>query len=310
MERRLCRLAAAALAAAAICAAGPAFGAQSARVIFDGVLLGAVSQKGWIDAETLQEVPVADAKGNKGAHPDRIWGGHDARAFSQSAEIGECVITAPDGDHGDKKPIPGLITVGAQAPGGKGYGIGSAILVTDAPGVVRPRAFKPLPAGNAVYEGVVSKWLAGKGLKVSKPRIVQLFRGDLDGDGTDEVLVTAASPDFSRCDWSADKPLSPDGTSAYEEKKGAYCVTLLRAVAGNSVKEIVLSEWIGRNDANPASEKWSPPFLMKFYQAADLDGDGAMELITGWRSYEGIGYQVWNYRRGKAGVAVESSFTP
>ena len=64
MERRLCRLAAAALAAAAICAAGPAFGAQSARVIFDGVLLGAVSQKGWIDAETLQEIGTLTGHSN------------------------------------------------------------------------------------------------------------------------------------------------------------------------------------------------------------------------------------------------------
>lgn len=151
---------------------------------------------------------------------------------------------------------------------------------------------RPLLAGGAPqaprrvrpglgYEAETRRFLETHGVNVARARVTRVLRVDLDGDGTDEVLVEATNGDI-----------------AYSASKGAYSLVLLRAVRGGRVVETALEMLPNR-----------PGGVMHLAQVravADLDGDGRMEVLTTISGIDTLGARLWGYRKGRATMLAEN----
>ena len=132
-----------------------------------------------------------------------------------------------------------------------------------------PRKAAIIPSDNKTYRAVVADFLKTKGIRNPVVSIKQIYRIDLEGDGTDEVLISAAH--------------YPKGM--YEtQSTGDYSFTLLRKVAGKQATNHLLEGefFPGRVPKN----HW-PPNVYEFSGVADLNGDGVMEIIVSSQYYEG-----------------------
>ena len=97
---------------------------------------------------------------------------------------------------------------------------------------------------------------------------------DLEGDGTDEVLIQAEH--------------MPEETFIVM-KKGTYSFILLRRLRQGMVESILLEWGFYKKDGNFED---GCPDAYRLHALADLNGDGVMEILTGYRYYEGEGYTV------------------
>jgi hypothetical protein len=126
-------------------------------------------------------------------------------------------------------------------------------------------------ADDGSYAGFARELLASRGMDVPNPDIKQLHRTDLEGDGTNEVLVVA-------------EDVSP-GLFAEE---GDYSIIFMRKVVQGEVQTAVLGESLILEPDD---------FLLSFSlgTVADLSGDGKMEIVVDSAYYEGLGVEVWEY---------------
>jgi hypothetical protein len=131
-----------------------------------------------------------------------------------------------------------------------------------------PRAPEELDRGSDTYRRAASDALRTVGIKDPKPDLRQLLRVDLDGDGSDEVLITAERID--RSDQSV--------------AKGEYTAVILRRLVDGQVRSEVLEHFAvaDRDDAET-------PYLLEHHVAAigDLNGDGTLEVVLASDYYEG-----------------------
>lgn len=136
-----------------------------------------------------------------------------------------------------------------------------------------PRVPRLANPDQEIYKEAVAELLKKKGLKNPKIKITQVIRIDLDGDGVEEVLITA--------DTYADK------LYRHLQKKGSYSLVLLRKVIHGKVENLVIEE-----DYFPANLGGGVP--MRFWVGAvlDVDGDGVMEIVLHAMYYEGGGTSV------------------
>ena len=136
-----------------------------------------------------------------------------------------------------------------------------------------PRVPRPANPDQEIYKEVVADFLKKKGMKNPKVKITQVILIDLDGDGVEEVLVTADTY----------------GKKLYRhlQKNGSYSLVLLRKVIHGKVENLVIEE-----DYFPSNLGWGVP--MRFWVGAvlDVDGDGVMEIVLHAMYYEGGGTSV------------------
>lgn len=128
-----------------------------------------------------------------------------------------------------------------------------------------------------VYVEEVSRFLSSRGLDVPEPNLAQVLVVDLDGDGTDEVIIVAEE--------IAQAP-------ALFASPGDYAVTLLRSVVDEEVETSVIDEWV-LAEVDPDEV----PFIVssRVMAVADLNGDGTAEVALASAYYEGSGIQVYDY---------------
>ena len=156
----------------------------------------------------------------------------------------------------------------------KGLGIGAGINWNPL-----PRTAKAVNLQDKTYLRVVADILRGKGLPKSKAVIEQAVKIDLDGDGTDEVLLTASAYGGK---------ISPEG------KAGNYSFVLLRKVVAGKVKNIFLAEEYVKK-----SVQFGVPTRFEVSGIADLNGDGKMEIVVFGEYYEGSGSSVYEIKGDK-----------
>ncbi|MEP7037653.1 MAG: hypothetical protein ABI891_04870, partial [Acidobacteriota bacterium] len=105
------------------------------------------------------------------------------------------------------------------------------------------------------------------GIITKNIKITQAFRVDLEGDGREEVLLTATS-------------YVKNITSHAE--KGDYSLIVLRKLVGKTVKNIILTgEFVTKRITFGAPGKYELSAI------ADLNGDGRMEIVVYGKYYEG-----------------------
>ena len=296
------------LNAAPASAADPA---DSPRFGFDGFLLGAFIDGQWVTHNDLQE--------NERYRNFRIWGGEECRVYRFGGPEGEGVATADPRDHqddhpGEKYTGPDTHTMPAQTPSGN-LGPGDARLTVIGGHDAMPRKAQVLPPDNPTYKKIVADHLASRGLSGAEAKIVQLVRVDLDGDGTDEVLIAAQNvvyPDdgaqaelFS---FAPDEPLvrlrdlnDPNGVpAATEVLDNSSSLILLRKVEGGAAQNVPLAEFIAKKGAA------APPRTHKIAAAADLNGDGVMEVILAEAASGSLRYRVYEVKGATARPVLEN----
>lgn len=149
----------------------------------------------------------------------------------------------------------------------------------------RPKPTTVLDPASPVYREAAGATLAEWGVDDQDADVVQALRADVDGDGTDEVVVVA--------ERIADR----DGLYA---RPGDYSFVLLRRVVNEAVVTGVMAHSL------PDPTPGATPFIYSHRVAAiaDLNGDGRMELVLELRQYEGVGVAVHELRRDGSTPAV------
>ena len=142
-----------------------------------------------------------------------------------------------------------------------------------------PRVPKPIDASNATYKTVVTNFLRKKGFARPVVRIKEAFRIDLEGDGVEEVVLSATN--------------YKNGLSSKAEP-GDYSFVIVRKAVGPVITDHLLQgEFIlKRVDFGAPSEH-------HISAIADLNGDGKMEIVLNGVYYEGDFAGAWEMIKGR-----------
>lgn len=126
-----------------------------------------------------------------------------------------------------------------------------------------PRSADVLDPGAAVYQQATADMAGSLGIDGGDPDVKQVVRADLDGDGTDEVLVAAERPG--------------DGSTLLAND---VAILFVRRVDGSAERaDLVIGMYPGLEEA-PGSDAY------RISAIADLNGDGVMEVVVRSFAYE------------------------
>lgn len=141
---------------------------------------------------------------------------------------------------------------------------------------VRPHEVEMLGLDLPAYIDATTELLAARGVVVPLINVEQVIRTDLEGDGTDEVIVAASTID-------------PSDVLATEV--GDYSLVYLRKVVQGEVQTAILVDEI-------VTSLDQLPFGAVRYRVsavADLNGDGKMEIVLSSEVWEGASVEAWEY---------------
>lgn len=142
------------------------------------------------------------------------------------------------------------------------------IAVSDSVPEPRPRRVEPGDVQAPGYREAAAELLADRGINDPEPAIVQATRVDLEGDGSVEVVVVAER--------------LADPLRLFAQVGDYSLVFVYRNGDAGPSTEVVL-------ESIPQDQPGVVPFIMshRLSAAADLNGDGLMELAVSLRYYEG-----------------------
>lgn len=151
---------------------------------------------------------------------------------------------------------------------------------------VLPRPAVRLSAAAASgYAAAVRQILLQHGIRNPVARVTGAVRVDLDGDGTDEVIVSA---------------YRETGNGSFSVGAGDYAVVFVRKLVGGTVRTIMLEQ-----EYHPRARGETTPNEYKIAGAWDLDGDGAYEIVVRGSYYEGGWTTLYRLR----GIAAQKLVT-
>lgn len=225
----------------------------------DGQLLGSFNGRAWTDA--VNTMPL-------------VKEGETFRLYT---------LTGPAGTGTIGKPVPPeypcddnvAVALSPQPPEGE-----PPVFAVNGDWDAQPRLPKVQDTNQEEYRNVVSTHLRGAGLTRSDVKILQLLRVDLDGDGTEEVLISANSTE----------------TPGHFMGRGDFSVVLLRKVVrGRAVTIPIVSEVELKNHEDPIQTgSWHHKETVA--AVLDLNGDGVMEVITTLQSIWDTGKSVYEVK--------------
>lgn len=255
----------------------------------DGFLLGAFIDGKWVSYDNLQN--------NRLYHFFRIWGGEEWTTLSWNKIVGTGVGSAIDQEHveeGDGSVLPDTATLSVQTAGSQIW-----------PGLAikGSKQFNPFPRSYVrmsvrdkapeVYKKIVKDVLKTRPETANaNVDIKQLIKGDFDGDGADEVIITASNVRDEQSDWDVAAGF-PDTSNKIGQKDG-YSLVLYRRIENGKVIQKTLY-FMTKNDGFGDS---LPACSAKVAMIADVNNDGVMEIILNTMYYEGIYYKFIDPKTG------------
>jgi hypothetical protein len=154
----------------------------------------------------------------------------------------------------------------------------NGVIALAAPWNALPRKVQILDATQQVYVDAVRDFLKTKGIDEPKVKIENILRVDLDGEGEEEVLISATNY------------FEKDEGAPMRSPTGSYSMVLLRrVVAGKLETQLVEGEFYPKAYKNGTDDdsSFNAPNTYKVIAVLDLDGDGKMEVVVASQYYEG-----------------------
>ena len=234
-----------------ICAAAAAGDLHPIVEVQSGYLFGAVSNGKWLKAEETAKAVQADTT---------------YQIYSLTDKVGEAKGSAPKSAD---EPCPDTMEVSLSEKPEDGV-IGLA-----ASWNALPRKPRIADTTQHVYVDAVRDFLKTKGIDQPKVKIDNILRVDLDGDGEDEVLISATN--YFR----------KDDRVPMRSPAGSYSMVLLRRVVAGKVETQVVAGEFHPKAYVSKEDSFDAPSIYKVITTLDLDGDGKLEVVVGSDYYEG-----------------------
>jgi hypothetical protein len=137
-----------------------------------------------------------------------------------------------------------------------------------------PRTPIEISPENEIYLTALAGWLVEQAPSQPIVNINRIWRVDLEGNGTEEVILNAT------------RFAEPSG---HDVEPRDYSVVLLRTVSGSGVSTIKL---VGDYYSEAAQNQFPWTYTLEFI--GDLNGDGRMEVVVGASRWEGSGVLVFD----------------
>ena len=247
------------LVALLICTgASPAAGLHPIVEVQSGYLFGATADGKWIKAEEAAK-----------ALPDETT----YRVYGLTQAFGEAKGGKPEPSIDDV--CSDVLAVSLSLKVEKG------VIALAAPWNALPRKPRLMDTTQQVYVDAARDFLKTKGIDQPKVKIDSILRVDLDGDGEDEVLISATNY------------FSKDERLPMRSPAGSYSMVFLRrVVAGKVESQLVEGEFHPKAHVRK-DDSFDAPNAYKVIATLDLDGDGKMEIVVGSNYYEGEAITIY-----------------
>jgi hypothetical protein len=143
-----------------------------------------------------------------------------------------------------------------------------------------PRVPKALGVTNKTYQAEVAKILTARGLQGFKVNLTGVHRVDLEGDGVDEVILSATTREAAK--------------GMTDKRIVYYSFVALRKIVDGKVKTVLLEgDFTGPVDGNWGINRY------RLGAVLDLNGDGVQEILVDYEYHEGGGVTAFEVKGGE-----------
>ena len=135
------------------------------------------------------------------------------------------------------------------------------------------RPVHELAPDHEIYRQAVLDWLTAEGVMAPQLGSLRVFRVDIEGDGVDEIFISATHLDESQ----------------HTTKSGDYSIILMRKVTGNdTITQTIVGDIYRSQGLEITYPRTYTP--AKFI---DLNRDGRLEVVVDIQRWEGMGALVY-----------------